>query len=926
MSSADDLGQLWVRSPSLTSVPLAFGSALSPDSVTLIDAEEGSLSLSFDGTQSALNVETGGDTYTSTVDNLSFTPGLNSNRVGGENLTFSSTTTENRTTIDRFSFRGNESEFRFELQDFDTTGPTNWGGESLSFRRSDSGDKINSKKLYIRKENGEFIEIGEADYSESNNSLRMTSVLGQSDGHNFSADQVSLIRRGNTDIGQATNLYIDDGTGEFISVGTADVRVSPERTSLALTSLTGNKDGYDFSGDTFNYTEVNGSETANATGVFIKNANGEFVQIGEADYSEQDKSLNMTSIIGSSDGYDFSADQLNLMQRGNTDIGQATNLYIAKGPGDFVAVGTADVRVSPDRSSLALTSLTGSKDGYDFSADTFNYTEVGGWETINATGIFIKNQDGEFIQIGDADYLEENKSLNMTSLLGEYDGYDFSADSLSLFQRGNTDIGQATNLYISMAPGEFVSVGSANLEMGPNGDRLNLISITGESNGYKLSADELNALDYDGNTEVEIVNGLAVGDSERLSFGNALINSDGETISADVTGLSFSSGDLSYSANSLIGSTNGETFDLNTTGVLRSGGTNLDLSFEGRGVNSVTMSGPAEDGGILIENGNDGRLIRAEGTVAIGTTEDGGFSNIGVALGDTISFSATDADGNARELSASFSYDEAAGKFYLRTVFKGGDQTEIKVMPFKFTSEKIGDDAVAALSASLEKQNIEEYLNTISGIIDLERINDFIAVGRDRMQVRLGREKGLEFYYADNNLSILDYQDDWRQNGDGRDIALGLGFFNRGVDDSVSSGGILLSSDSGLRYNIEAGTLSFNGIELPDQGEIPLTIGTYYRHEDAEGNAIFGTLGTSLADLGTVSAGVAVERRLNEYTTYSAGIAGNTHGEVAASVGFKVYFSKVNDSNRRLSGNSYYDPSDISEIVNSVNGFRSQNR
>ncbi|CAN0040967.1 unnamed protein product, partial [Chrysoparadoxa australica] len=215
-------------------------------------------------------------------------------------------------------------------------------------------------------------------------------------------------------------------------------------------------------------------------------------------------------------------------------------------------------------------------------------------------------------------------------------------------------------------------------------------------------------------------------------------------------------------------------------------------------------------------------------------------------LGDTISFSATDADGNAKELTASFSYNEETGKFFLKTVFKEGDKTEIKVMPFKFTSEKIGDDAVAALSASLEKQNIESYLNIVTGIIDLQRVNDFLAVGENRMQVRLGREMGLEFYYANDNLNFLEGLDGYKyRENDSDNIAIGLGLFNRGESGAVHSGGVLLSSDSSLRYNVEAGTLSFNGIDLPDRGEIPLTIGTYYRYEDDEGNAIFGTLGTS---------------------------------------------------------------------------------
>jgi len=799
--SLNQLGPLWSSTP-----PLTFGTTISNDGVTLVDTSEGRATYSFNGSQSLLTVDTQGDTYTSTVNNVKFTPGPSTNTLSGENLQFSSTISESRTNIDRFSFSGGNSEFRFRLQNFETTGPTNWGGESLNFRRANEENTVNATKVYIRRENGEYIDIGEADYSEANKSLELTSVLGQYD------------------------------------------------------------------------------------------------------------------------GTDFSADQLSLMQRGDTDLGRATNLYIGKGPDEFVRVGTADVRVSPNRTSLSLTSLSGASDGYDFSADTFNYTETGGSEAVNATGVFVRNQNGEFIQIGEADYSEANKSLELTSVLGQSDGTDFSADQLSLMQRGDTDLGSATNLYIANGAGDFISVGRANITVGPLGDSLSLTSVTGAASGYDLSADHLDATSIGENTNIIIVNGLATKEGERLSFGNAVLDSDGESVHADIANLSFSNGDVAFSADSFLGSTNGESFDLNTAGILRTGGTDLNLSFEGRGINSLAMSGPAEDGGILLEK-SGGRVIRAAGTVSLGTTEDGGISDIGVALGESISFSATDADGNARELTASFSYDEAAGKFFLKTVFSGGDETEIKVFPFSFTSEKIGDDAVAALSASLETQNIEDYLTTMSRIIDLERINDFIAVGQDRMQVRIGREQGLEFYYADNDLNILNGVSDFpHNNSEGRDIALSLGYFNRGSDNSVTSGGVLFSSDSSLRYNVEAGTLSFNGVDLPDRGEIPLTIGAYYRHEDDDGNAVFGTLGTSLADLGSVSAGVTVQRELNDYTNYSVGMAGNSDGDIAASVGLQIFFQKrVNDSPRKLINNNY-DPRQAGEMAESLRDYRAISR
>ncbi len=1040
------LNNVWGTLPPLTTTPLTFGTAVAQDGVAIIDTPEGSAVYSFDGGRSLLSIETQGDVYTSTVDNVRFTPGLKTQTLSGENLSFSSTTNPNRTDIDAFSFSGGSSEFRFELEEFHTTGgDTLWGGESLTVRRRNDLIDATATKVYVRDSDGQFIEIGEATYSERNNSLALTSVLGSHDGTDFSADQIQLMRRGDTDLGSATNLYISRGPEEFVQVGTADIAVSPDRKFLSLTSINGASQGYSFSADTFDGREINGSTSAEATGVFVRNANGDFIQIGEAEYSEANNSLEMTSVLGQYEGTEFSAGQLELMRRGDTDLGSGTNLYISQGPGEFVQVGTANIAVSPDRkflsltgisgetqgynfsadtfnaqevednisanatgvyvrnaagdfvqigeadyseennslamtsvlgqyegtefsagqlellqqgnsdigrgtdifisqgpgefvqvgtadielapnrSTLSLTGINGESSGYNFSADTFNAEEIEGSVSANATGIFIRNANGDFIQIGEADYSEENNRLEMTSLLGHYEGTEFSADQLELMRRGNTDIGSGTNLFISQGPGEFVQIGTADLELGPQGNKLWLSNISGETNGFTLSADQVFASEAGNNQHLEIVNGEAIRESERLSFGNAVIDSDGETVSADIDNLFITNGDISYSTGSFVGSTNGESIDINTTGVLRTGGNNVDLTFNARGVNGVGLTGPAEDGGILIERNAEGRVVRAEGGAYLTTTEDGGISDIGVALGDTISFRATDADGNARELTAQFSYDEAAGKFYLKTVFKDGDQTEIQVMPFKFTSEKVGEDAIAALSVSLEQQDIRAYLNTMTGIIDLERVNDFLAVGPGRMQVRLGNQSGMEFYYANDNLTGLDSPDSLPFGDiDGNNMALGIGLFNRGPGDDVHSGGLLISADSSLRYDVEYGTLSVAGVDLPDQGQIPLTIGTYYRHEDDEGNAIFGTLGTSLADLGSVSGGVVVERVINDLASWNVGVSGNSDGDIAAMAGIKIQFGgRVNDSPRRYTDNrSYYDPREAGDMARSIYGDR----
>lgn len=924
--SQSQFNELWGPVETILSeAPLTFGPAITQDGVTLVETDEGRAALSFSESGGEITVETQGDIYKSSVDNLGYSMSPSGSLVSGENLQFSSSTSDTTSSIDKLSFGGNSTEFQFELQNFDTDGPTNWGGEQLSFSRSSEGqDNLSVTNLYVRKEDGSFVEVGQGTYSSDEKKIQLTSVVAEQDGMSLSADQISLMQNGDEDLGNATNIYISDESGQFISIGNADIAVSPDQSSLEMTGLVGNADGYSFSAESLDIIETENDRQAEATNVFIQNASGDYVQIGSADYSEANKTLNMTSLMGEQGSSSFSADQLTLMQEGNKDIGQGTNLFIADSNGDFISLGTANVEVQSGSTTLSMDTISGESSGYSFAADTFNYSESNGNEVVAATGVFIKNANGDFVQIGEADYSSSGERLNLTSIVAQREGVDLSADQMSLFRQGNTDIGAATNLFISDGDNGFISVGTAGIELSDNGNSLTLNSISGETSGYSFSASHLSAESIGDSSRIGIEDGVAssITSSETLSFGCAVIDSDGDRTSGDFRSLSFANDDMTYSSERLRFSSDGDSVDLNTRGTLRASGKDLDVAFEATGVNNLSFGGPADDGGILIERNNDGRVTRAEGVVSLGTTDDGGISEVGVALGDAISFRATDADGNARELTASFRYDEAAGKFYLRTIFKNGDQTEIKVMPFTFTSEKVGEDAVAALSASIDQQNIGDYLNTMSGIIDLDRINDFIAVGKDRMQVRLGRDRGMEFYYANNSLSIMD-GGEFNHGRDDTDLALSLGFFNRGADNSVRSGGVLLSSDSSLKYNVEAGQLSFGGVDLPDRGEIPLTLGAYYRYEDDDGTAIFGTLGTSLADLGSLSAGVAVEQRLSDRLSSTVGLATNTERDVAVNVGFSIALGRINNSNRSLSGNSFYDPRAAGEMARSLRDYSS---
>lgn len=1007
---------------------------------TIIETDEGILTYGFTGGQNVLNVTTGDDTYTSTASNVRFVPGLTTSVLSGEDLRFTSTTDDRITTIDRFRFGGSSDEFRLRLEGVDSVDDQSWGANTVNLNYSDDNWTARATQVYIKEENGDFVEIGSANFNQEQKTIQMTSVLGSQGGTNFSAAQLKLMRDGDTDRARVVDLYIADESGDFLKAGNAELAVTDDRRELSLANIDGSSEGYDFSATSINVLNDEDNTVVKATSLFIKDEKGSFIQIGTANYDDKAKTINMTSLLGSHEGYDFSAAQLDLMREGDTDKARAVDLYIGKGPNEFIKAGTADLSISPDRKALSLTQIDGSKDGYnfasqtfdisqtdentlaratdvhvvdedgnfvkigeanfneatqtiemtsvlgeydqntlsaeqirlmrngdtdtasavnlylgrpgeefikagnaeliispdrktlslsqidgraegyDFSADTFNAVEENDAIKGNATGIFIRNEKGEFVQIGQADFDEANKSLEMRAIVGEHSGINFRADEFGLFENDQGTTANGVNLFIAKEGTGFIKIGQGNLTLEDNREILRLTDFNGEAEGYEFKGDTFFGTHEDGFYSANITNGDISGDGNALSFSSALIEGSEDRVDGDFRNFTFSRDDLSYTSDRLIAGSDGNSFDLNTKGVLNTGSVKLDTHVNVRGVDRLILSGPATDGGILIEEDSNGNLKRAEGTVGIGTTEDGGIKDIGVSLGESIHFKATDKEGDAKELTASFSYNADAGQFYLKTVFKDGDETQIKVYPFTFTSEKVGDDAVAALSASIEKQNLQQYLRTMTGIIDMEKVNDFLSVGsRGQMQVRLGGDKGMEFYFANDNFSAAQGNDFFGGPQDDG-LALGFGIFNRGAEgDSAHSGGILISSDSSLRYEVEHGTLAFNGLELPDTGRIPLTIGSYYKYEDDRGNAVFGTLGTSLADLGSVSGGVTIRRQVGEDAYLSLGGTANTRGDFAAMVGFQMKFGapRVNNSSRYQND---YHPSLAGDAARSIYG------
>lgn len=552
-----------------------------------------------------------------------------------------------------------------------------------------------------------------------------------------------------------------------------------------------------------------------------------------------------------------------------------------------------------------------SSDGTDtlFKIDQFLLSNENGTTTIEETYIQTNgDQTGLGVDGVDANY--DTNALTTGEVNLEYNHEDgrMTGEAGELrFNNGDTDIGVGHGI-VTESDGLI---------------HTDISDVDTTINNNDMSADTLE-IDIDTNTERMRAEGtmLELDDgNNNINVYHAVVNTDGEIIDGEATGIetSVAGGDVTLehgtmkhdpnATTSVTGRnfryTDGDTdvrienFQLNNDGDLRirggsatTSGTSTPLTFGTTidGIKSVTTNTTNENGVIT-------------GFANIETQNDGGISDVAVKLGDDISFNATDANGDARELRGEFFYDENEKRFFFKTTFVDGDDVQIKVMPFRFDSETVGDDAVIQLSAQLNDQNIEAYLQTVTGLLDFQEINNTLATGDGSLRVRVGGNSGMELMYANPKYSPPLPEATGPFN-DQRELAFAAGFFNKGPESEWSTG-VLVTGDSSFEYEIQHGTASFNGLELPDQAEIPLTIGAYHRWSDDD-EAVFATVGVPLSEFeeGTVSAAVSYERKALDLGEHSAstrlGGAINTGGDVSLFAGMSIEFgaNRINNSGR----------------------------
>ena len=382
------------------------------------------------------------------------------------------------------------------------------------------------------------------------------------------------------------------------------------------------------------------------------------------------------------------------------------------------------------------------------------------------------------------------------------------------------------DLFYTDSMGHLIKIDKASIEF-----EGSVLTITLDESDFRIPDDQLSA--------------------SRIAFGSSIVESDHfftaddfklSLDSADVVGdqIEFKT-DMSKFSLSLL-ETRAQldrslTVDLDYLNLAYTDGLpGVDVQFSGREIRRRRTNYYVVDIEQLTEFSiyDEGNL--EYGTIA--TAETGTINQVYAEIG-SITFDAQDSNGGANRLDVTVFQDKEKHHYYLESRFHGGDSVVVEAYSFRLESEKVGDDAVAGLEYRLKEHDINEYLQTMAGLLDFDYINDFLAVSDGKVRVSLGgRYGGVEFIYMNPTMIT----DPVKQNTD-EQYTLGVGIFSSSADREYrNSVGILLSSDSSIKYDVHHGDLSWKGYDLPDEAEIPGTFSVYFRRRvvDTEFQLTFG--------------------------------------------------------------------------------------
>lgn len=781
-------------------------------------------------------------------------------------------------------------------------------GLSLSFGETDfssSTFNVDQSKDHLRADGTNIALSNNADSlaadrflllsEEDRKALESEGLSFSYQGYDFTSETFNASENGDTISADGTGLSLRDphnsGTADsftFITDGTLS--------AVTTEGLTLNYDGYDFASETFNASQNGDTIAADGTGVSLSNPNDSLTATSFAFITNENRTdLTSNELTFSYDGYDFTSDTFNATKEGDRLSADGTNVF-----------------------------LTNSRDSFGAERFTFNLDQEEGSLTADGTGISLRDPDNalfadSFTLIAD----DERKDLATTGLTFDYEGYNFSSDTFNLAEADGTVTSDGTNIALSDSDnlftlgrydmahsdqrtlfwGDDLAFSNHNFGFSNDSFRLdrngNLVNYFGTGIAFNFGLDGIEGDGTASTLDLIYGPGRSIASVTELDSSVYTVNGQGDTIKTDIDAESLSlsrddvDGSTTLSGETVnINSGYGASVDLDNASVTQyDGSSSLDLSFDGVIHSTDIPAGynGAEVGADIEKfQGYSLELGQHSGAAAILTDADGGISHVYAQLGNDIKFEATDKDGNARELTAAYHWDPKEKRFLLEMKLVDGDKVSVKVFPFKFESEKVSNDAIAKLSAQLNNQNMQEYLDFVTGMLDFQQINSFLALGPGQMKISLGSHQGLELIYRDQSSDFTSGL------GRERSKAFGAGFFRNTSKGGRNSAGIILSADSSFTYEIHSGKASIAGITLPDRAEIPLTTGLYFSSVDAEGNAIFATAGVPLGNLDAIGTfGAGYKKQLGERTSITFSGSANTEGDFGVGVRCTITFGAI---------------------------------
>jgi hypothetical protein len=766
---------------------------------------------------------------------------------------------------------------------------------------------------YVQDDNGNWIKVDRAkfSYSPTETNTEAENITGSINGSDGSATRLTFGASATSTALTATDIQVNNNKGSTYEASQFNFTGSNGTINAEAVNATGTNGEYTANGNRLNFSATADEAILNGDNTHINDNSGNALGFGTftAVKNIDGTTVDATNAIGTNGNETVNVNQLHYNKTSESTILSGVGVSADNNSGTSLTFGNITSVKDTNGTAIDATNATGTDGNIDTSADTVNANLTPEQIELGATGVSASTTNGNTLGFGTLNGVQNDNGTNLsgTNATATFGNNDASADNVNAnLTPEQIELG-ATDVSVNTANGNTLGFGTLNGVQNNDGTNLNGTNATAVFGNIDASADTVNA-----NLTPEQIELGATGVSASTTNGNTLgfgtlngvQNDDGTTINTtnvngNFDGVITTSETLRYQENltngqTTISGTNTEIIDTNGKGNPRVRLNTFDATtFSGRSGTDINVDGTFQRTNTAqplqfsaeIEKLESASYNRVEngGTLNIQTSEDGGISSTSVKLGDSISFEATDSDNNATQLTASYFFDKEAGKLSMEIVYKNGDEVEIKVLPFTFTSEQDLNDTAARLqlSASVNPQDIQAYLATVAGLNNFDYINDYLAVGNGKMRVRIGGSSGLEMIYSNPAL----FADRGLASPTDEKLALGVGIFNRRQDGSESSLGLLLSADSSLSYEIGSGSLSVAGVPLPDRGEIPLTLGLYASHTYSDGTTIFGHLGTSVKDFESFSysAAVGVSTEIGENTTLDVGAAYNDQGDFALS-------------------------------------------